>query len=498
MAFSRAAFAASAAALAFVGHAQMLAEPNLDKLRFQAASWNATFPRDEQAENEAGASGFSNPTLCDSSVKQTSGYIPVSASSKYFFWLFEAKTEDPSKAPLLVWLSGGPGCSSQLALFAENGPCKVDKSGESTTANPFSWHNAANVMWIDQPSGVGFSTGFGVKNEKGVAANMYTFFQGFFKQFPQYGQTDLYIFGESYAGHYVPAITHQIWKQNKAGTGVHIPLKGLAIGNGLTDPAEQYKWYPEMGHTGGQAEGGHAPAGVISKGDYVIMKGLVPACELGIAACNKGVDPDPQTGGIMNATACLAAYDACNFMSMIPYELTGKNPYDMRIKCEHGRLCYDFDMITTYLNKAEVQKELGVSKKWGSCNMAVDLAFVSAGDWLIGYHTLIPDMLEDGIEVLIYAGDVDYICNWLGNKAWTQKLQWAHTAEFNAAKDNDYSLDGKTVAKVRSANGFHFMQVFEAGHMVPMDQPKVALQMVKDFVSGKLQSRSPAANTLVV
>lgn len=427
---------------------------------------------------EAPPESFVNPTLCDASVKQTAGYIKANMSSNYFFWLFESKS-DPKNDPLIMWLSGGPGCSSQLALFAENGPCTISKDGKSTIPNPYSWHNKANVMWVDQPAGVGFSTGLGVRNEKGVAKNMFTFLQGFFKQFPQYQNTDFYIFGESYAGHYVPAIAHRIWKANRDGEGLRIPMKGIAIGNGLTDPQEQYKWYAEMGHTGGRAEGGHAPAGVIGKVGYDAMKVATPACIAAIALCNKNIL-------VINATACEAAYLACNVVSIIPYKATFKNPYDMRIKCEHGALCYDFDMIRKYLNTKEVQAQLGVSKRWGACSHAVDLLFVSAGDWMVNYHMKIPDLLHDGIRVLIYAGDCDYICNWLGNKAWTKVLPWNHTSDFNAADDVEWQVAGKTVAKHRSAHNFHFMQVYEAGHMVPMDQPAVALEMVNAFVSGAL------------
>eukprot|EP00438_Fugacium_kawagutii_P016957 Skav217271 [mRNA] locus=scaffold120:48756:62856:- [translate_table: standard] len=130
---------------------------------------------------------------------------------------------NPSSAPLVMWLSGGPGCSSQLALFAENGPCHLDLYGlrQFTYKNPASWHYAANVMWVDQPAGVGFSTGIGTHNEQGVANNMFVFLQKFFAAFPQYQSTNFYIFGESYAGvlwsgHYVPAISHRIWSGNKA------------------------------------------------------------------------------------------------------------------------------------------------------------------------------------------------------------------------------------------------------------------------------------------
>mmetsp|Transcript_37299 Transcript_37299/g.97298 ORF Transcript_37299/g.97298 Transcript_37299/m.97298 type:complete len:490 (+) Transcript_37299:54-1523(+) len=464
-----------------------------EQLKAEAKASSAELERETDAPE-----GFVSPTLCDPSVNQTAGYLSAGPlATKYFFWLFESKS-DPVKDPLIIWLSGGPGCSSQLALFAENGPCKVSKDGKRTTANPYSWHSKANVMWVDQPAGVGFSTSIGTHDEDGVANNMYTFLQNFYKQFPRYMGNQFYLFGESYAGHYVPAISHRVWRGNKAGEGVKIPLAGISIGNGLTDPAEQYKWYAEMGTTGARAEGGHAPAGVINSKEGVVMKVATPPCLLAIAACNQGVPDMPNgTGPIVNKTACLMAYDLCNYMAILPYKFTGKNPYDMRIPCEHGNLCYDFDAIGTYLNQPEVQKELGVSKKWGSCNYAVNLLFAQAGDWMKNYQGLIPDLLADGIKVLIYAGDCDYICNWLGNMKWTQKLDWPHREEFVAAPNNDYKVNGEVMAKLRTSNGFSFMQVFNAGHMVPMDQPAVALQMVKDFTTGSLAEHAAVEDLLV-
>jgi hypothetical protein len=98
--------------------------------------------------------GFKHPTLCDPTVNQTSGYIKASEKSDYFFWLFESQS-DPSTDPLIMWLSGGPGCSSQLALFAENGPCTVNKDGTDTVTNPYSWHKcqcdvggSASWQWL--------------------------------------------------------------------------------------------------------------------------------------------------------------------------------------------------------------------------------------------------------------------------------------------------------------------------------------------------------------
>merc|ERR1711920_277808 len=129
----------------------------------------------------------------------------------------------------------------------------------------------------------------------------------------------------------------------------------------------------------------------------------------------------------------------------------------------------------------------GVSgTKWGSCNRAVQLLFSGAGDYLINYQQMIPDLLEDGIEALIYAGEMDYLCNWCGNKAWAKKLQWSGQDAFSQAPDNDYKLNGQVAGRIRSAKGFHFMQVYNAGHLMPMDKPDVALDMVNRFTTGKL------------
>merc|ERR550532_2566587 len=90
----------------------------------------------EDLKNELGQESFgtaatekpgplSSPTLCDSSVKQHSGYLQVSDDSNYFFWMFESRSS-PNTEPLVLWLTGGPGCSSQLAALRENGPCNID------------------------------------------------------------------------------------------------------------------------------------------------------------------------------------------------------------------------------------------------------------------------------------------------------------------------------------------------------------------------------------
>lgn len=92
--------------------------------------------------------------LCDDTVASKSGYYKVEGSKNlnYFYWFFESRS-DPTNDPVIIWLTGGPGCSSILALFAENGPCSVNADGTGTINNPYSWNSNANIMWVDQPAG---------------------------------------------------------------------------------------------------------------------------------------------------------------------------------------------------------------------------------------------------------------------------------------------------------------------------------------------------------
>lgn len=469
----------AAAVVTFAGFAnsQLVVQSPIDfqELQQELESSDALFG----GEAPTTAGEFSSPTLCDSSVKQHSGYINVAEGSDYFFWMFESRST-PSSDPLVLWLTGGPGCSSQLAALRENGPCNIFEDG-NVTLNKNSWNTKANVIYVDQPSGTGFSTGApSTRDEVGVEEKMFNFLQGFYKAFPQYQKNDFFIFGESYAGHYVPAVSHHVWQQGKAGVGFKIPLKGVGVGNGLTDPEEQYKWYPDMAKDGGKSEGGSLQKGAITNFiAQAAMRAASKKCISQIQACNEG----------NQSASCTNAYATCNYGELVPYQLTGLNPYDMRIKCEKPPLCYDFGSVETFLNSADTQKQLGVTKKWASCNMAVNA--MMQGDYMKNYHTMLPPMLADGIRVMIYAGDVDYICNWLGNKKWTLAMEWPHKAEFNAAEDKDFMVDGKAAGRVRSANGFHFLQVYLAGHMVPMDQPAAALEMLNSFIGDELSIAEP-------
>jgi cathepsin A (carboxypeptidase C) len=410
-----------------------------------------------------------NGDLCDNTVQQWSGYLDVNDKSKmYFYWAFSSRN-DPANDPVVLWMTGGPGCSSMLALLTENGPCSVNKEVQ-TQNNIYSWTANATVIWIDQPAGTGFSYGSFPDDydhdETGVARDMFAFLQLWFKNHENLLDNEFYVFGESYGGHYVPATSARVFEGQQKGE-TKINFKGLGIGNGLTDPEIQYTMYPEMAYN-------NTYGPIVTEAVYEQMVQAVPACIEKIKACQADTDD------------CASAQRSCNNKLLSPALAGGVNQYDVRIKCAVPPLCYDFSAVTKFYAEDSVKTALGVptSRSWVQCSNIVNVMF--SKDWMKNYQQLLPPMLEAGKKVLIYAGDADFVCNYMGNKKWTLALPWTGKDAFNAAEDMPWSVDGVQKGLLRSANNFHFLQVFKAGHMVPMDQPRASQDMLNRFVQNKL------------
>ena len=385
-----------------------------------------------------------------------------------FYWVFQSR-QTPSTDPLVLWLTGGPGCASEVALFYENGPYQFTSATDSTIkSNPNSWNTFANLLYVDQPIGTGFSKGgvHDVKSEKGVAEDMATMLKGFLEQNPEYKGRDFFITGESYAGHYVPAIAYELLNDAK---DVELNLKGIAIGNGLTDPFAQYPAYAKFSYENN----------LISELWDDVLVGGFKACD--------GLIYESQHKYKDSKAVQLAALEFCQILadSVIGNPLHPKfNVYDIREECASPPLCYDFSQSDTLLNDADVQATLGVTgRKWVECDQLVHTALL--GDWMTNLMPQVASILDDSdVQVLVYSGDKDWICNWRGGEAWTEATKWASKDDFNAAEYVDWNVDGTAAGQMRQHGDLHFLRVYEAGHMVPMNQPENALAMLKMFVSG--------------
>jgi len=198
------------------------------------------------------------PAFAEYPGSMYSGLLPVDhddVTGELMFWLFAPHKVAPPlhhKKTLTIWLNGGPGCSSFFAgVFFEHGPVTVplQPAGSSCCSdphaplvyNPHTWAESTHMLYVEQPVSVGFSRGRPrPNNETQVAADFAAFLQSFYNTFTQYRDYELYIFGESYAGMYVPSIAHYIHQRNQATDAAAVmPLAGVGIGNGLLDSRVQ-------------------------------------------------------------------------------------------------------------------------------------------------------------------------------------------------------------------------------------------------------------------
>jgi serine carboxypeptidase-like clade I len=199
------------------------------------------------------------------------GYIPVGSLRHLYFYFVESQG-DPTIDPVLLWLNGGPGCSSLDGFIYEHGPflarlvCDVSSSGGAggedgkdgdiegkgsrkkdkgkrlvLDDNPYTWSKVASIIYLDSPANVGFSysslPGDRERNDTQTAADVDTFLRAFFspRYFPELARNDFYVTGESYGGVYVPMVARAVLHGNKAGAEPKIELRGIMVGNGVTD-----------------------------------------------------------------------------------------------------------------------------------------------------------------------------------------------------------------------------------------------------------------------
>lgn len=289
-------------------------------------------------------------------VKQYSGYLDDDEEDKHlFYWFFESRN-DPKNDPVILWLNGGPGCSSLTGLFMELGPSSINAKVE-TVYNPASWNANASVIFLDQPVNVGYSySGGAVSNTIAAGKDVYALMTLFFKQFPEYATQAFHIAGESYAGHYIPVFASEILSHKKR----NINLQSIMIGNGLTDGLTQYETYRPSAC--GDGIGGW-PA-VLDESQCQAMDNALPRCQSLIQNCY-----DSES-----VWSCVPASIYCNNALIGPYQRTGQNVYDMREKCKGGDLCYEeLTWISEYLNQDKVMKALGAEvSKYDSCNFDIN------------------------------------------------------------------------------------------------------------------------------
>ena len=180
--------------------------------------------------------------------KQYSGYLAVGEHKQLHYWLVEAENA-PDSAPLVLWLNGGPGCSSLDGFIYEHGPFRTDPTDPTKLVRfAHTWVQHAHMLYLEAPAGVGFSYSTDAAdyqtNDDQTASDSAEGMQAFFTAFPRYRKHAFFIAGESYAGVYVPTLAEAILSLVDRGAWEGADLKGIAVGNGCSGT--------EVGVCGGQ------------------------------------------------------------------------------------------------------------------------------------------------------------------------------------------------------------------------------------------------------
>lgn len=431
-----------------------------------------TFSTKESAEYLVGSN---IPKLPFKTKPSWAGNIafPDTATTKnasLFFWLWGKDTIDPGK-DLIIWMNGGPGCSSLLALSSENGPFTF--FGSEPKPNPYSWTNAANILFISQPVGVSFTTGTANNsNEEQISEQLTLWLVEFFKIFPELQHFNIFITGESYMGQFLP---YQIQALRKNPITKNLSIKGgMLIAPAFSDSTAQvlvptYQFVKE-----------HQKALKFSDADVSTIKAESEKCKY---------------------NDFLQQYLIYPAKGRLPYISPNCNPFDKYMElAKKYNPHYDYYNVNTPKETSNDDQPTSIEKFFSDVSVqnyihAPHQTFKmcknvftqdntdqsESGDSTPSYsNSLFAQMIEFCGKFIIMAGTLDGLVFSEGVKLALQNLTFGGVQGFNQAPHVPlYDLDGKQKAIGTNAErGLRLAIVSDSGHMIPKDQPSFSLNAI--------------------
>lgn len=427
------------------------------------------------------------------SFKQYAGYVTVNESHgrALFYWFFEA-TKKPEKKPLLLWLNGGPGCSSiGFGEAEELGPFLIQKGKPELMFNKHSWNKAANLLFLESPVGVGFSytnTSSDIKQlgDSITAKDSYKFLVNWLRRFPQYKSHDFYIAGESYAGHYVPQLAELIFDNNKnVSERDYINFKGFMIGNALLDDETDQKGMIDYAWD-------HA---VISDRVYDNVKSKCNfSDEHPPKACDNALNEYFDVYKIIDMYSLYAPTCQDSNLSTIRQlpMIQGIAPrLFAKLEGWHKRPTgYDpcqSNYTEVYMNRPDVQKALHanftkIPYPWTHCSDNITFW----GDAPASILPIIRKLIDGGLRVWVFSGDTDGRIPVTATRYTLRKLGLNTVQEWKPWYSRQ-EVGGWTIGY----EGLMYVTVRGAGHQVPTFKPKEALELVRHFLSNEKLPSAP-------
>ncbi|KAH8803094.1 Alpha/Beta hydrolase protein [Xylogone sp. PMI_703] len=436
------------------------------------------------------------------------GLLPISTIKneprQLFFWFF------PSENPLagdeiLIWLNGGPGCSSLEGFLQENGPFLWQYGTLAPVPNPYTWVNLTNVVWVEQPVGTGFSQGTpNATNEFDVAAQFMGFWANFVELFGLQGRK-VYIAGESYAGYYVPYIADAFLNSKNT---THFNLQSTMIYDPSTSNNQIQSNIPAVPFV-----------------DY--WKGLHPFNDTYMDFLHSAADvcgytefldtyltfppPGPFPTKMPGTDANGRVLSGCNLHSSIENEIMWINPcwdvYQVATTCP---LLYDvlgfpgsFDYLPAggeiYFNRSDVKRHINAphESNWQECtNVRV---FPHGDGSPPSGQSVLPGVIERSKRTVIAHGALDFILVSNGTLLMIQNMTWNGLQGFQSKPVDPFyvpyhnELSASTLAgsgvfgTTHTERGLTWVSVDLSGHMIPQYAPTAAYRML-EYLLGRIDS----------
>ncbi|XP_031383963.1 serine carboxypeptidase-like 27 [Punica granatum] len=414
---------------------------------------------------------------------QYSGYVTVdsNAGRALFYWLIEAPLErGPAWRPLILWLNGGPGCSSvAYGASEEVGPFRVRPNGRSLYLNKYAWNREANLLFLDSPAGVGFSysntsSDIYTVGDRRTARDAYMFLIRWLERFPQYKYRPFYIAGESYAGHYIPELSQLIVRRNKGAKKPVLNFKGFLLGNPVLDDFHdnvgtyEYWW-------------NH---GLISDTTY---SELNRSCPYDSFLFPKGKCYDALNSAY-SQFGDINPYDIstspCHQIGSLKHNLQYPLPWKFRGN-DQCIILY----TTKYLNRLGVQKALHanvsrIPRRWTSCSNAI------RANWTDSPKSVLPifkELIASGIRIWVFSGDRDAVLPLTATRYSLQALKLKTVTSWYAWYNDHQQVGGWA----EIYNGLTYVTVRGAGHEVPLGKPKLARLLLRHFLKDEPLPKLP-------
>ncbi|CAJ0608335.1 unnamed protein product [Cylicocyclus nassatus] len=422
--------------------------------------------------------------------KQYSGFLRGSNTHMLHYWLVESEN-DPAKAPLLLWLNGGPGASSLFGLF-DNGPFRIGKDGFTITRVGYSYSTDGVLpQYTDEVT----------------AAENYAALIDFFNLYPEYRTRPFYATGESYAGMYIPALSVLLIQGIQNGT-LSINYRGMAIGNGLLSKQNVMDFSIHLLYY----------HGYLTQEIYNILVSLCcgnvtdelncrlrPRFAYGKLASSNGSDNQCHVfvelvykfmiGGstIYNLNQQCYTQKTSNQTAPVGDTWTGNN-YDSSDPYM-GYYCYKNASLTTYMNLDSVRSALNIptiAAAWVSNSENIYSTYnrSTTVEPLLTYMINSSYYDTSNFSILLYYGDVDTVCDWM-DAEWLTMHYFTDSIGFSLPAREPWfyqsgPLHHPTLAGFarRYSKNIDVLTVKGAGHFVPLDRPMQTLQMIYNWVNG--------------